>query len=100
MLQIPISAVPSQTLAVLLGSQPCQIKLYQKSTGVFLDLMVTNAPIVTAALCLDRARVVRHKYLGFVGDLAIFDTKGKRDPDYTGFGTRYVLVYLETSDLL
>lgn len=99
MLQIPISAVPSQTLAVLLGGQPCQINLYQKSTGVFLDLLVNNAPIMTAKLCLDRARAVRHKYLGFVGDLAIFDTKGKSDPDYTGFGSRYVLVYLEASDL-
>jgi hypothetical protein len=99
MLQIPISAVPSQKLAVLLGGQPCQINVYQKSTGVFLDLLVNNAPIVTAALCLDRGRVVRHKYLGFVGDLAMVDTKGKSDPDYNGFGSRYLLVYLEASDL-
>lgn len=100
MLQIPISAVPSQALTVLLGGQLCRINLYQKSTGVFLDLLANNAPIVTAALCLDRARVVRHKYLGFLGDLAMVDTKGKSDPDYSGFGSRYMLVYLDPTDLL
>jgi hypothetical protein len=99
MLQIPISAVPSQTLSVLLGGQLCRINLYQKSTGVFLDLLVNNAPMVTAALCLDRARVVRHKYLGFVGGLVMVDTKGKSDPDYSGFGSRYVLVYFDASEL-
>jgi hypothetical protein len=96
---MPISAVPSQTLTALLGGQLCRINLYQKSTGVFLDLLANNAPIVTAALCMDRARVVRHKYLGFVGDLAMVDTRGKSDPDYSGFGSRYLLVYFDASEL-
>jgi hypothetical protein len=99
MLQIPILAVPSQSMTVTLGGQLCQISLYQKSTGVYLDLSVNDAPIVTASLCTDRARLVRHKYLGFVGDLVVVDTMGSSDPDYTGFGTRYALIYLEASDL-
>lgn len=99
MLQIPISAVPSQVMSVQLGGQSCQIKVYQKSTGVYCDLAVNNVPVVTAVLCLDRNKLVRHKYLGFVGDLAFVDTQGKSDPDYTGFGTRYQLIYLESTDL-
>lgn len=99
MLQIPISAVPSQSLTAMLGGQLCQIKLYQKSTGVYLDLAVNDAPIVTASLCVDRARLVRHEYLGFTGDLVVVDTAGTSDPDYAGFGTRYVLMYLEAEDL-
>lgn len=99
MLQISLSAVPSQSLSVQLAGQQCQIDVYQKSTGVFLDLSVNNAPIVTAMLCLDRVTLVRHRHLGFIGDLAFVDTQGAADPDYTGFGARYLLIYLEASEL-
>jgi hypothetical protein len=99
MLQIPISATPSQSLSVQLAGQQCQIKIYAKSSGVFLDLSVNNTPIRTAVLCMDRVKLVRHPYLGFIGDMTFVDTQGKHDPDYTGFGSRYVLTYLEASDL-
>jgi hypothetical protein len=99
MKQIPIASTPSQTLNVTLGAQSCKINLYQKSTGVYLDLSINNVPIVTAVLCLDRVKLVRHAYLGFIGNLGFIDTQGKADPDYTGFGTRYQLIYLEVTDL-
>ena len=99
MLQIPISAVPSQSLSVQLAGQQCQISVYQKSTGVFMDLSANGVPIVSAMLCLDRVKLVRHPYLEFIGDLAFVDTQGAQDPDYTGFGARYLLIYLEASDL-
>ena len=38
-------------------------------------------------------------YLGFVGDLMFADTQGASDSSYDGLGTRYLLVYLEVSDL-
>ncbi|WP_432778202.1 hypothetical protein QZL74_14595 [Burkholderia gladioli pv. alliicola] len=96
---IPLSAVASQKLSVMLAQQNCQIAVYQKTTGLYLDLQVNNAPIRTAMLCRDRVFLVRFAYLGFVGDLAFFDTQGVDDPDYTGLGTRFQLVYLEASDL-
>ncbi|WP_420868164.1 phage baseplate plug family protein [Collimonas pratensis] len=99
MLHIPIAATPSQMLSATLGGQQCQISIYQKSTGVYLDLSVVNAPVITAKICQDRVALVRHAYLGFIGDLAFCDTQGVTDPDYSGFGTRYVLIYLEASDL-
>lgn len=96
---IPIQATPAQSLSVVLAGQNCQINLYQKSTGVFLDLYVSNSPIITATICLDSVLLVREAYLGFIGDLAMVDLQGNNDPDYTGFGTRYVLVYVEATDL-
>jgi hypothetical protein len=99
MLVIPLSATPSQSLNVLLASQNCQISVYEKSTGVFLDLYVNNAPVMTAVLCRDRVKLVRESYLGFAGDLCFFDTQGTSDPTNSGFGSRYQLVYLETTDL-
>lgn len=91
---IPLSAVPSQTVSVLLNGLNCRINVYEKSTGVYLDLYVNDAPILTTVLCRDRVQLVREAYLGFIGDLAFADTQGTSDPESIGFGTRYQLVYL------
>ncbi|AMM14250.1 hypothetical protein AX768_09225 [Burkholderia sp. PAMC 28687] len=99
MKSIPISATPSQKLNSVLGGQNCQLKVYQKTTGLYVDVYVNNAPIVQGAIARDRVRIVRHAYLGFVGDLAFVDTQGTSDPQSTGLGSRYSLIYLEASDL-
>lgn len=96
---IPLQATPSQSLSIVLANQNCQINVYQKTTGVYLDLAISNSPIVDAVICLNRVRMVREKYLGFIGDLAFVDTQGTNDPDYSGLGSRYQLIYLEASDL-
>lgn len=96
---IPLQAVPSQSLSVLLDQQNCQINVYQKSTGLFLDLSVNDVSIVSAVICRDRTLMVRQAYKGFSGDLCFADSQGTNDPDYTGLDGRYVLVYLEKGDL-
>lgn len=68
-------------------------------TGLFLDLYINNAVVRTATICRDRVKLIRDAYLGFVGDLEFMDTQGLQDPDYTGLGARYQLVYLEQADL-
>jgi len=97
---IPLQAVPSQSLSVLLASQNCQINVYQKSTGLFIDLSMNNSPVLTTVICRDRVRLIRQSYHGFVGDLAFVDTQGKSDPDYAGLAGRFALAYLEAADLL
>lgn len=92
---IPLAATPSQTLNVKLGSQYCRIDVYMKSTGLFMDLYVKGVAVTTAALCRDRIKIVRRKYLNFSGDLAFMDTQGASDPQVDGLGTRYVLTYIE-----
>ena len=99
MLAIPVQAVPSQTLAVLLAGQDCRINLYQRSTGLYLDLYLSGALVIGAVPCLNANRVVRSAYLGFTGDLAVFDTQGSADPDCSGLGARWLLVYLEAADI-
>ncbi len=100
MMQIPVAAKPAQTLNVVLAGQVCKINLYQKSTGLFLDLFVNNVAIVQAAVCLDRVNTIRRAYLGFIGGLVICDTQGVTDPVYSGLGSRYVLIYLEAADMV
>jgi len=91
---IPLAAVPSQTLTVILGGQNCKIAIYQKTEGLFLDLSVSGSSIVSGVICEDRIKLVRYDYLGFAGDLAFVDMQGTLNPYYTGFGTRYKLVYI------
>lgn len=95
---VPVSALPAQSFSVVLGEQACAIRLTQKTTGLFMDLSVAGTEVVTGAICRDMVGVVRQAYLGFKGDLVFMDTQGSADPEYTGLGTRFVLMYLETSD--
>ena len=99
MLIVPLQAIPNQTVTVTLASQRCQIDVYQKRTGLFLDLYLSNTLLIAGALCQDRNPVVRAIYHGFVGDLAFIDTQGTSDPTYDGVGARYLLAYLTTADV-
>lgn len=96
---IPLKQVPNQTIRTTLGGQSCQINIYTLDTGLYLDLLVNGSPILTTAICEDRNLIVREAYLGFVGDLAFMDTQGTEDPQYTGLGERWVLLYLSPADL-
>lgn len=92
---IPLEAVPAQSLRVKLAGQNCTIRVYQKTTGVYFDLDVEQINLVSGVLCRDRVKLVRYEYLGLTGDFSFMDTQGKSDPEYSGFGGRFDLVYLE-----
>jgi hypothetical protein len=99
MLEISISPVSNQSLNITLNEQNCTIKIYLLSTGLFFDLAKDNDPIVTGVICQNLNPLVRKAYTGFIGDLVFFDTQGIDDPVYTGLGNRFLLLYLEPSDL-
>lgn len=121
MQQIPLSAVASQTLSIVLDGQNCQIAVYQKqpitdeygvAAGLFFDLIVAGSPIINTARCLDRTPILTDKRylmdpLG-MGDIMFLDTLATaggpptfngQPPYYTGLGSQFVLLYLEASDL-
>lgn len=93
--KIPLSPVPNQTVTVLLGNQYCRINVYQKTTGLYLDLFINDVSILTGRICRDRVYLVASAYLGFTGDLIFADTNGDSDPEYSGIGTRYFLFYVQ-----
>ena len=91
---IPISSLAAQTFTVQLNGQNCSINLYQKSTGLFIDMTVNGNPCIQSVLCLNLVGIVREAYYGFKGQLVFFDSQGKSDPYYTDLGSRYQLVYV------
>lgn len=104
---IPLQAVPSQQLSIGLNGQNCSINVYQKTTGLYFDLLRDNVPISTTVRCLNCARLLDDRqYTGFVGDFLFIDVQstagalGGTDPVYTGLGSQYELWYLEAADLV
>lgn len=94
MLIVPLQATPNQAVRVQLNGQNCQINVYQKDQGLFIDLLVDNEPMVMGVICQRDNRIVRDAYLGFIGDLIWGDIQGIDDPEYLGIGSRYLLAYL------
>lgn len=99
MLIVPLSAVPNQAVTITLGGQSCQVNVYKKFYGLFIDVLVDNEPIIQGVICQNKNRIVRDAYLGFIGDFEFLDNQGSDDPTYTGLGQRFSLCYLEASDL-
>lgn len=98
MFVVPLRAVPAQVLTINLANQSCRIVVQQKATGLFVDLYVNDALIIGGVIGRNADRMVRDAYLGFIGDLAWLDTQGADDPEASGLGTRWQLLYLEVAD--
>lgn len=99
MLVVPVQPLPNQTLLVQLGTQACTLDITQNAYALLMDVFVGNTMIISGVICENLNRIVRSAYLGFIGDLVFLDTQGETDPVYTGLGARYVLIYLEATDL-
>lgn len=99
MMILPLSATPSQVVNAVVGGQPVKLAIYQKSAGLFCDVSRNGAPLATGLICRDRVKLIRRGYLGMSGDFVFVDTQGVSDPAYAGLGSRYLLVYLEATDV-
>lgn len=97
-----VSLVPqkSQSVSVNLAGQQCTIRLIQRESFMYMDLTVNGNPIMQGVPCLYGNRMVRYSYLGFAGDLVFLDNVGQKDPYWEGLGIRYILYYIEESDLV
>lgn len=66
-----------------------------------MDIYVSGTLIIGGVICQNLNRIVRDKYLGFIGDFSWIDNTGLgNDPYYTGLGTTYSLAYLSEADLI
>lgn len=98
---VPLQPIANQAVTTALNNQDVQLNVYQKSTGLYVDLYMNNNPVPTMAgmLGYNLRPMILSAYLGFVGELVFIDIEGDLDPYYTGLGTRFNLVYLLPSEL-
>lgn len=94
-LSIPIKPIPAQVLSVVLSQQRCTITLQLRGDHLYFSLEVGGVQIVRNRIIRDRATLSGDEYLGLTGQIYMADTQGKSDPEYTGLGSRWVLIYEE-----
>lgn len=97
---IAIEPKKSQSLSITLAGQLCIIRLIQRESFIYMDLTVNGGPIMQGVPCLYGNKMVGYSYLGFKGDLVFLDNEGQSDPAYEGLGGRYILYYIEESELV
>lgn len=99
MQEIALQPVPSQQSQVVLDGQQCQIAVYVKTQCMFFDITVNGNPLAYAVQAKNLVSLVPTSYLGFSGWLSFLDTQGTENPQYSGLGTRWILLYLDAEDL-
>ncbi|STM76703.1 Uncharacterised protein [Escherichia coli] len=67
MLEIVLSPVKAQQFTVTLGAQVCTIRLNQRTTGMYIDIIVNGEPCLYGVLCLNNNRIVRTDTCRFRG---------------------------------
>lgn len=92
-LQIPLRALPSQELSVVLNNQNCVISVYTRADRLYFDLIKDGENIVNGIVCLNQNKLVPYRCTGFDGQLFFVDSQGMQDPTFEGLGTRFVLLY-------
>lgn len=90
---IPLPALANQTFTCVLDTQQAQFNLSTTEEGLFADIVYNGVSIAAGRLCLDRTNLNSSPYTGLPQGLYFVDTLGTTDPVYTGFGTRYLLIY-------
>lgn len=90
---VPVPAIPNPSFSAVLDGQLAQIALETTDYGLFATVVYNGVTVATGRLCLDRTDINSARYLGMPQALFFADLQGNSDPVYTGFSTRYLLVY-------
>lgn len=91
--QIPLRAVPAQTVQVTLAGQPVTLYLRQLGGSQYISVSWAGTVLCETVLMVNRSAIIRAAYTGFIGDIAVNDTQGDDAPDYTGWGSRWQLLF-------
>lgn len=90
---IPVKATANQVASTVLDGLNAQIALMTTDFGLFADVTYNGVRVATGRLCLDRTDINPAKYLGLPQPLFFADLQGTTAPQWSGFGTRYLLCY-------
>lgn len=90
--QIPLAQLPNQTFSTSLNGETWQITLETKLGKMYISLESSSRGLVLAnRVCLNKA------YLGY--GFSFLDIDGNSDPVYTGLNERFLLLWLDESEL-
>lgn len=93
MATIPLNPSSSQEIACTLSGLSCRLWIRQLSTGLYLDLLLDEKPLIMGAICFTGVDLIRNPASPLPGRLYFTDTQGNADPYYDGLGDRFLLQY-------
>lgn len=96
---IPLTPIPAQIIYCILEGQNVAINLYQKDNKMYMDLFNNGENIFKTFRVLTGVNMIRQIYYGFIGGIVMIDTQGFEDPQYEGLNSRWILVYLNESEV-
>lgn len=91
--QIPLPDAANASFSCLLDNQAADMRLMTTDAGLFIDVVYNGTSIANGRLCRDRTDINTARYLGLKGWLSFVDLQGRTDPVWSGFDSRYVLLY-------
>lgn len=91
--EIPLRAVPSQTVQVSLAGQPVTLYLRQLGGRQYISVSWAGEVLCDTVLMVNLSAIIRAAYTGFIGDIAVNDTQGDEAPEYTGWSSRWQLLF-------
>lgn len=96
MQQIPLEALPNQTISFNVDGAYWQLKVYQTIQFMTADIYRNGQPVSTGIRCFGGIPLLQYEYMFLPGfGNFIFDS----DADWTNFGTNCNLYYLNKTEL-
>lgn len=92
-IQIPLQAIPSQSVAIVLNGQKCVVSLREMLNSQYMSVISNGTTICQNVLVQNDTQLVSASYKGFNGDIIAVDLQGNDKPSYDGWNNRWVLIY-------
>jgi hypothetical protein len=97
MIEIPLQAIPNQSLSILLGESQWDIRIKAAGNIMAFDISENNVPIVTGQRAVAGYPIIPYEYLED-GNFVLL-TMNDEYPDYTQFGVTQSLIYTSETEL-
>lgn len=97
MIEIPLAAIPNQSLSIRLGDSQYDIRIHACSNIVVVDIERDNVAIVTGSRAVAGYPIIPYDYLED-GNFVIV-TANDEYPDYTQFGISQFLIYATQAEI-
>lgn len=99
MIQIPLDAIPNQSLSVRLDSRRFEITVQATSGVVSATITRDDEMLVQGLRCAASTPLLPFRYLEDDAGNFVFLTEDGEYPDYTKFDSTHQLVYLSGAEL-
>lgn len=97
-LEIPLTAIPFQTVNAVVNGQNYRITVRQLGVALFTSLMVDGAQVTSNVIASVNSGLIPHAQTLANTQIYWVDTQGADNPRYDGLGDRWRLIF-EANDV-